>query len=255
MGIRHYKPTTPGRRGASVSDFAEITDRKKKPEKSLLRKIKKNGGRNNQGKITIRHRGGGHKRMYRLIDFKRNKDQIPAKVAFIEYDPNRSARIALLHYADGEKRYILAPDGLKAGDTVQSGEGVEPNVGNAMPLSRIPPGTRIHNIEMRPGRGGQLCRSAGVAAVMNAREGKWAQITLPSGEVRRLPSACRATIGEIGNSEHSSIVIGKAGRNRWKGRRPRQADHRQRSRPCAGPDVCRANTTCPRTPAGPRRGI
>ena len=220
MGIRHYKPTTPGRRGASVSDFAEITDRKKKPEKSLLRKVKKKGGRNNQGKITIRHRGGGHKRMYRLIDFKRNKDQVPAKVAFIEYDPNRSARIALLHYADGEKRYILAPDGLKAGDTVQSGEGVEPNVGNAMPLSRIPPGTQIHNIEMRPGHGGQLCRSAGVAAVINAREGKWAQITLPSGEVRRLPSACRATIGEIGNSEHSSIVIGKAGRNRWMGRRP-----------------------------------
>ena len=141
MGIRHYKPTTPGRRGASVSDFAEITDRKKKPEKSLLRKVKKKAGRNNQGKITVRHRGGGHKKRYRLIDFKRNKDQVPAKVAFIEYDPNRSARIALLHYADGEKRYILAPDGLQAGDTVQSGEGVEPNVGNAMPLSRIPPGT------------------------------------------------------------------------------------------------------------------
>ncbi|MFQ5730633.1 MAG: 50S ribosomal protein L2 [Planctomycetaceae bacterium] len=220
MGIRHYKPTSAGRRGGSVSDFAEITDRKKKPEKSLLRRAKKKGGRNNQGKITARHRGGGHKRLYRLIDFKRDKDSVPAKVAYIEYDPNRSARIALLHYKDGEKRYILAPDGLKAGDTIVSGPQVEPNVGNCMPLSRSPPGTQIHNIEMRPGRGGQLCRSAGVAAVINAREGKWAQITLPSGEVRRLPSACRATIGEIGNSEHSSIVLGKAGRKRWTGRRP-----------------------------------
>jgi large subunit ribosomal protein L2 len=220
MGIRYYKPTSAGRRGASVSDFAEITDRKKKPEKSLLKPARKKGGRNNQGKITSRHRGGGHKRMYRQIDFKRDKDGVPAKVAFIEYDPNRSARIALLHYADGEKRYILAPNGLEAGTIIHSGEGAEPNVGNAMPLSHIPPGTQIHNIEMRPGRGGQLCRSAGVAAVINAREGKWAQITLPSGEVRRLPSACRATIGEIGNSEHNAIVIGKAGRNRWKGRRP-----------------------------------
>jgi large subunit ribosomal protein L2 len=220
MGIRYYKPTSAGRRGASVSDFAEITDRKKKPEKSLLKPAKKKGGRNNQGKITSRHRGGGHKRMYRLIDFKRDKDGVPAKVASIEYDPNRSARIALLHYADGEKRYILAPNGLEAGKVIHSGEGAEPNVGNTLPLSHIPPGTQIHNIEMRPGRGGQLCRSAGVAAVINAREGKWAQITLPSGEVRRLPSACRATIGEIGNSEHNAIVIGKAGRKRWMGRRP-----------------------------------
>lgn len=220
MGIRHYKPTTPGRRGASVSDFAEITDRKKKPEKSLTRKHKKKAGRNHQGRITVRHRGGGHKKKYRVIDFKRNKDGVPAKVAFIEYDPCRSARIALLHYADGEKRYILAPNGLKAGDTVVSGEDVEPNVGNSMPLSKIPPGSTIHNIEMRPGRGGQLCRSAGTSAVINARESKWAQITLPSGEVRRLPSGCRATIGEIGNPEHSSIVLGKAGRKRWKGRRP-----------------------------------
>jgi len=220
MGIRYYKPTSAGRRGASVSDFAEITDRKKKPEKSLLKPAKKTGGRNNQGKITSRHRGGGHKRMYRLIDFKRDKDGVPAKVASIEYDPNRSARIALLHYVDGEKRYILAPNGLQAGHVIHSGEGSEPNVGNTLPLSHIPPGTQIHNIEMRPGRGGQLCRSAGVAAVINAREGKWAQITLPSGEVRRLPSACRATIGEIGNSEHNAIVIGKAGRKRWMGRRP-----------------------------------
>lgn len=220
MGIRHYKPVTPGRRGATVSDFADITDRKKRPEKSLTRRMKKKGGRNNQGKITVRHRGGGHKRLYRAIDFHRNKDTVPAKVAGIEYDPNRSARIALLFYADGEKRYILAPKGLSAGDTVVSGVDVEPVVGNAMPLGKIPPGTTIHNIEMQPGKGGQLCRSAGTSAVINAREGRWAQITLPSGEVRRLPSQCRATIGEIGNSEHSSIVLGKAGRKRWMGRRP-----------------------------------
>lgn len=220
MGVRKYKPVTPGRRGATVSDFADITDRKKRPEKSLTRRAKKKGGRNNQGKITVRHRGGGHKRLYRKIDFHRNKDSVPAKVAGIEYDPNRSARIALLFYADGEKRYILAPKGLSAGDTVVSGVDVEPVVGNAMPLEKIPPGTTIHNIEMQPGKGGQLCRSAGTSAVINAREGRWAQITLPSGEVRRLPSTCRATIGEIGNSEHSSIVLGKAGRKRWMGRRP-----------------------------------
>jgi large subunit ribosomal protein L2 len=220
MGIRYYKPTSAGRRGASVSDFAEITDRKKRPEKSLVVRMPKKGGRNNQGKITVRHRGGGHKKMYRIIDFKRDKDGIPAKVAFIEYDPNRSARIALLHYVDGEKRYILAPSGVEAGQTLMSGPDAEPNVGNCLPLERIPPGTSVHNIEMQPGRGGQLCRSAGVSAVMNAREGRWAQITLPSGEVRRIPSSCRATIGELGNSEHSAIVIGKAGRTRWKGRRP-----------------------------------
>ncbi len=220
MGIRFYKPTTPGRRGASVSDFAEITDRKKKPERSLVTRVKKKGGRNNQGKITTRHRGGGARKLYRVIDFKRNKDGVPAKVAYIEYDPNRSARIALLHYVDGEKRYILAPDGIAAGTMVVSGPEAEPKVGNCLPLNKIPPGTEIHNIEMQPGKGGQLCRSAGTSAVMNAREGKWAQITLPSGEVRRLPSACRATIGEVGNSEHSSIVLGKAGRKRWKGRRP-----------------------------------
>jgi len=220
MGIRHYKPTTPGRRGATVGDFTELTDRKKKPEKSLLVRHKKKGGRNNQGKITSRHRGGGHKRMYRLIDFRRDKDAVPAKVASIEYDPCRSARIALLHYADGEKCYILAPEGLKAGDRVMSGAEAEPKIGNCLPLDRIPLGTTIHNIEMQPGRGGQLCRSAGTGAVLNAREGRWAQITLPSGEVRRLPSQCRATIGQIGNSEHSSIVLGKAGRKRWMGRRP-----------------------------------
>lgn len=220
MGVRHYKPTSPGRRKATVSDFAEITDRKKKPEKSLVVRLNKHSGRNNQGRITARHRGGGHKKLYRIIDFKRNKDGVPAKVASIEYDPNRSARIALLHYADGEKRYILAPEKLGAGDTVESGEKVEPKVGNCMPLENIPTGTPIHNIEMQPERGGQLCRSAGTSATLNAKAGKWAQITLPSGEVRRLPKRCRATIGEIGNKEHSSIVLGKAGRKRWKGRRP-----------------------------------
>ncbi len=220
MGIRNYKPTTPGRRGASVGDFAEITDRKRKPERTLVVRYKKKGGRNNQGKITVRHRGGGHKRMYRLIDFRRSKDGVQARVAAIEYDPNRSARIALLHYTDGEKRYILAPKGLDVGDCVVSGENVEPVVGNCMPLSAIPLGSTVHNLEMQPGRGGQLCRSAGASAVLNAREGKWAQVTLPSGEVRRLPSACCATMGEIGNSEHGSIVLGKAGRKRWLGRRP-----------------------------------
>ena len=220
MGIRKYKPTTPGRRGASVSDFTELTDRKKKPERRLTKLRKKTGGRNNQGRITTRHRGGGHKQKYRVIDFKRTKDGVPAKVAFIEYDPCRTARIALLHYVDGEKRYILAPEGMVAGDEVMSGPGAEPKVGNCMPLSRIPLGTTIHNIEMQPGRGGQLCRSAGAAGVLNAREEKWAQITLPSGEVRRLPVSCRATIGQIGNLEHSLVVLGKAGRKRWMGRRP-----------------------------------
>ena len=219
MGIRFYKPVTPGRRGASVSDFAEITDRKKRPEKELTSRFKKKGGRNNQGKITALHRGGGHKRLYRQIDFRRDKDGVVGTVTHIEYDPNRSSRIALVEYADGEKRYIL--EGLKAGNKVESGTQLEPNVGNCMPLGVIPAGTMIHNIEMQPGRGGQLCRSAGVAATLNAREGRWAQVTLPSGEVRRLPSSCRATIGVLGNSEHSSITIGKAGRNRWKGIRPR----------------------------------
>ncbi|MEZ6045761.1 MAG: 50S ribosomal protein L2 [Planctomycetaceae bacterium] len=220
MGIRFYKPTSAGRRGASVSDFADITDRKKKPEKSLVVRLKKTGGRNNQGKITARHRGGGHKKQYRIIDFKRNKDAIPATVAFIEYDPNRTARIALLHYADGEKRYIIAPEGLAAGATVVSGDSVEPEVGNCMQLRNIPLGSSIHNIEMQPGKGGQLVRSAGNSAVLNACEDKWAQITLPSGEVRRLPNSCRATLGSIGNSDHQNVNLGKAGRKRWMGRRP-----------------------------------
>jgi large subunit ribosomal protein L2 len=220
MGIRYYKPTSAGRRSGSVSDFKEITDRKKKPEKTLLVRQKKSSGRNFHGKITVRHIGGGHKRMYRLIDFKRTRDGIPARVASIEYDPNRSARIALLHYADGVKTYIIAPEGLKAGDRVENGKDAEPKVGNCLPLENIPPGTVIHNIEMQPGRGGQLCRSAGTSAVINAREGNWAQITLPSGEVRRVSSKCRATIGAIGNSEHSAIQLGKAGRKRWLGIRP-----------------------------------
>jgi large subunit ribosomal protein L2 len=220
MGIRQYKPTTPGRRQGSVSDFAEITDRKKKPEKSLLHPLRKTGGRNNQGVICTRFRGGGHKRMYRIIDFKRRKDGVWATVVAIEYDPNRSSRIALLQYEDGEKAYILAPEGLKAGDKVISGEEVEPRVGNCIPLRRIPLGMEVHNLEMQPGRGGQLCRSAGTSATLSAREGRWAQVTLPSGEVRRVSSACRATIGTISNAEHMNISLGKAGRKRWMGRKP-----------------------------------
>lgn len=220
MGIRVYRPTSAGRRASSVSDFSDITDRKKEPEKSLLVRIRKTGGRNFQGKITAHHRGGGARRMYRLIDFKRTKDGVAATVTHIEYDPNRTARIALLLYADGEKRYIVAPDGLKAGDVIFSGKGYEPKVGNCMPLSEIPPGTVIHNVEMIPGHGAQMCRSAGTYATINAREGNWAQLTLPSGEVRRVPSSCRAVIGATSNGEHMKIRIGKAGRNRHRGIRP-----------------------------------
>jgi large subunit ribosomal protein L2 len=220
MGIRYYKPTTAGRRQGSVSDFAEITDRHKKPEKSLLEPHRKKGGRNHQGVITARFRGGGHKRMYRLIDFKRRKDNVWASVVAIEYDPNRSARIALLQYEDGIKAYILAPEGLKAGDRVLSGDAAEPRVGNCLPLRRIPLGMDVHNLEMKPGRGGQICRSAGTSATLTAREGAWAQITLPSGEVRRVSSECRATIGTLGNADHMNISLGKAGRKRWLGRRP-----------------------------------
>ena len=219
MGIRKYKPTTAGRRNASVSDFAELTPGAK-PEKSLLRPLHKKGGRNNQGKITARHRGGGHKRRYRIIDFRRNKDGVVAKVDSIQYDPNRSARIALLHYRDGEKRYILAPDGLKAGDCVESGADSPPDLGNALPLRNIPLGTEIHNVELLPGRGGAMCRSAGSSARLLAREGDWAQLSLPSGEIRRVPSKCRATIGKVGNPEHMAVRLGKAGRKRWLGRRP-----------------------------------
>jgi len=219
MGIRKYKPTTPGRRDASVSDFAELTPGAE-PEKSLLRPITKTGGRNNQGKITCRHRGGGHKRRFRLIDFRRNKDGISASVDSIQYDPNRSVRIALLHYADGEKRYILAPDGLKQGDRVVSGSDAPAKLGNCLPLSKMPLGTTVFNIEMRAGLGGVLCRSAGTSATLMARESEWAQISLPSGEIRRIPSACRATVGRASNVDHGAIVLGKAGRKRWMGRRP-----------------------------------
>jgi large subunit ribosomal protein L2 len=219
MGIRQYKPTSAGRRGASVSDFAELTAGSK-PEKRLLRTIQKAGGRNNQGKITARHRGGGHKRRFRVIDFRRDKDAVPSRVASIQYDPNRSARIALLHYADGEKRYILAPDSLKVGTQIESGPSAPPTVGNCLPLKNVPLGTTIHAIEMHPGRGAALCRSAGVSATLVARDANWAQITLPSGEIRRIPSVCRATIGKVGNADHMNVVLGKAGRKRWLGRRP-----------------------------------
>lgn len=220
MAIRQYNPTSAGRREGTVSDFSDLTDKKKKPEKSLLRPIKKKGGRNNQGVITVRFRGGGHKRRYRLIDFKRKKDGVPATVVSIEYDPNRSSRIALLEYQDGDKSYILAPEGLQAGDRIQSGAEAEPRVGNCLPLNKIPLGTSIHNLEMQPGRGGQICRSAGTSATLTAREGKWAQVTLPSGEMRRVSSDCRATIGTISNAEHMNLSLGKAGRKRWLGRKP-----------------------------------
>ncbi|RKZ10758.1 50S ribosomal protein L2 [bacterium] len=218
MGIKKFKPVTPSLRYRTVSDFAEIT--KSEPEKSLLRPHKRTGGRNNAGRMTSRHRGGGHKRRYRLIDFKRNKHEVPARVAAIEYDPNRSARIALLFYADGEKRYIIAPKGLEVGAQVVSGGAAPFNVGNAMPLERIPLGTLVHNIEMKPGRGGQMARGAGTYAQLMAKEGKNVTLRLPSGEMRMVNRTCLATIGEVGNSEHENIVIGKAGKSRWLGRRP-----------------------------------
>lgn len=218
MAIRKYKPTTPGRRFASVDDFSELT--KKKPEKSLTRPLKKNAGRNNLGRITRRHSGGGHKRLYRVIDFKRLKDNVPAKVAAIEYDPNRSARIALLKYRDGEKRYIIAPLKLKVGDMVMSGEKADIKVGNALPLKNIPTGTIIHNVELKTGKGAELVRSAGGFAQLLAKEGDYASIKLPSGEVRLVRVECRASIGQIGNSSHEIIRLGKAGRKRWLGVRP-----------------------------------
>lgn len=218
MGIKAYTPYTPSRRHMTTSDFAEITA--KKPEKSLVISIKKMAGRNNQGKITIRHRGGGSRRKYRIIDFKRRKDGIPAKVASIEYDPNRTANIALLHYADGEKAYIIAPNGLQVGQTVMSGDNVEIRVGNCLPLANIPVGTEVHNIELHPGKGGQLVRSAGGAAQLMAKEGNYATLRLPSGEMRMIPLNCRATIGQVGNIDHELINIGKAGRKRHMGFRP-----------------------------------
>lgn len=218
MGIKKFKPTSPGRRFVTVSTFEEITATE--PEKSLLEPLKRKGGRNGSGRITVRHRGGGHKRMYRIVDFKRDKDGIPAKVATIEYDPNRSARIALLHYADGEKRYMLAPVGLNVGQQVVSGPDADIKVGNALPLRNIPVGTMIHNIELHPGGGGQLVRSAGTAAQLMAKEGKYAHVRMPSGEMRLILQDCRATIGQVGNVDHENITVGKAGRSRWLGKRP-----------------------------------
>lgn len=225
MGIKQYKPTSAGRRGGMVSDFADCTHpRENRPEKSLLKPRKKKGGRNNQGITTSRFRGGGHKQRYRIIDFKRKLDNVEATVLQVEYDPCRTARIALLQYADEgkTKAYILAPDGLKAGDKVMSGEteAVEPRPGNCMPLWKVPQGMAVHNVELTPGKGGQICRSAGCAAVLTARDKDWAQLTMPSGEIRRVSSKCRATLGSVSNAEHMNISIGKAGRMRWKGRKP-----------------------------------
>ncbi|HOK05965.1 MAG TPA: 50S ribosomal protein L2 [Syntrophales bacterium] len=219
MAIRAYKPTSPGRRFQTCSDFKEITS--DKAERSLLRPLKKTGGRNNYGRMTSRHIGGGHKRRYRVIDFRRDKHDIPAKVATIEYDPNRTSRIALLHYVDGEKRYIIAPDKIAVGDTVISGERVDIKPGNALPLKNIPLGTLIHNLELKPGRGGQIIRSAGSYGQLMAKEEGYAQVRLPSGEVRKVRLECRATIGQVGNIDHENVSIGKAGRTRWLGRRPK----------------------------------
>ena len=218
MAIKTYRPTSPGRRGMTVSTFEEIT--RTKPERSLLRPLRKRSGRNVYGRITVRHRGGGHKRQYRLIDFNRDKVGISARVRSIEYDPNRSARIALLIYADGEKRYIIAPLGLQVGDTVMSGEDAEIRVGNALPLERIPLGTLVHNIELYPGRGGQMVRSAGTSAQVLAKEGEYVTLRLPSAEMRLVRKECMATVGEVGNVDHGNIKLGKAGRKRWLGRRP-----------------------------------
>jgi large subunit ribosomal protein L2 len=218
MAIRKMKPVTPGTRWMSVSGFEEIT--KTRPEKSLIEPLKKSGGRNNTGRITSRHRGGGHKRFYRIIDFKRDKLGMDAKVSAIEYDPNRNCRIALMQYADGEKRYIIAADGVKVGDLLRSGNDAEIKTGNAMPLSNIPAGTFVHNVELRPGKGGQIARSAGMVVQLMAKEGKYAQLRLPSGEVRNVLANCMATIGTVGNSEFENISVGKAGRSRWLGIRP-----------------------------------
>jgi large subunit ribosomal protein L2 len=218
MALIHRKPTSPGRRFQTVSDFAEIT--KTEPEKSLLRPLKKSGGRNNYGRRTARHLGGGHKRQYRLIDFKRDKIGVPAKVVSIEYDPNRTARIALLHYRDGEKRYILAPLELRVGDEIISSAGADIKPGNTLPLQDIPTGTLVHNVEMKPGKGGQMARAAGSYVQLMAKEGKLAHLKLPSGEVRMVPLNCKATIGQLSNVEHANISLGKAGRKRWLGKRP-----------------------------------
>ena len=218
MAIKKYKPTSPGRRFMSVSAFEEITT--DQPEKSLLRPLPKKAGRNNQGRITTRHQGGGHKRLYRVIDFKRNKDGIPGRVATIEYDPNRSARIALIHYVDGEKRYILAPNGLKVGEMIESGPSADIKPGNALPLANIPVGTVVHNVELHPGRGGQMARAAGAEVQLLGKEGDYVTLRLASGEMRLVRKECRATVGQVGNLDHENVNYGKAGRSRWKGIRP-----------------------------------
>jgi len=253
MGVRNLKPTSPGRRGMQVSDWNDLTHgNRNRPEKSLVEKIKKTGGRNHHGCVTARHIGGGHKSKYRVIDFKRLKDDVPAKVAQVEYDPNRSARIALLHYADGEKRYILAPIGLEAGATVMSGKLAEPRVGNAMPLRLIPTGLEIHNVELQPGRGGQLGRAAGTLIKLMAKEGSYATVQLPSGEMRKISIECRATIGQIGNTDHNSIVIGKAGRHRWMGYRPisRGCAQNPHDHPMGGGEGHRSGGRHPQGPTG-----
>ncbi|GJM25326.1 MAG: 50S ribosomal protein L2 [Phycisphaerae bacterium] len=221
MGVKVYKPTSPGRRKSSVNDYAELTDTKKRPEKSLTQRLRKHGGRNHHGKITARHRGGGARKIYRVIDFKRRKDGVVGEVASVEYDPNRTCHIALVKYTDGEKAYILAPVGVEAGYTVESGPGVEPRVGNAMPLKNIPVGMDVHNIELNIGQGGKLARSAGSSCRLLAREGDWATLVMPSGEMRQVRVECRATIGQIGNVDHQNLRVGKAGRMRHMGRRPR----------------------------------
>ena len=218
MAIKIYKPTSPGRRGMSGYTFEELSP--VDPERSLVRRGRKISGRNNQGRVTVRHRGGGHKRLYRVVDFRRDKHGVPGRIASIEYDPNRSARIALVAYADGEKRYIVAPLGLQVGSQIMSGPEAEVRMGNALPLKNIPLGTVVHNVELQPGRGGQLARSAGVGAQLMAKEGEYAMLRLPSGELRRVPLVCMATVGQVGNPEHANIKIGKAGRKRWQGWRP-----------------------------------
>ena len=250
MGIKVYKRTSPGRRNSSVNIRQEITTTK--PTKSLLRPLKKTGGRNHSGKITSRHRGGGHKRRYRLIDFKRNKDDQPAEVMTIEYDPNRTCNIALVQYPDGQKRYILAPAGLKVGATIDSGPSAEPRLGNCLPLKNIPTGLEVHNIELNPGQGGKMVRTAGGTARLAAKDGKWAQVILPSGEMRMVNAACRATIGQLGNAEHQNVRWGKAGRNRHRGRRPhvRGSAMNPVAHPMGGGEGRRAGGRHPVSPTG-----
>ena len=254
MAVRKYKPTSPGRRGASVSTFDEVT--RAKPEKSLVAKGRKKAGRNNKGKITTRHQGGGNKRRYRVVDFRRNKDGVPAKVAHIEYDPNRSARIALLHYADGEKRYILAPQGVSVGDTLMSGDRAEIRPGNALPLRNIPVGTVIHAVELRPGGGAKMARSAGVSVQLMAKEGTYATVRLPSGETRRVEAACKGVVGVVGNAEHELVQIGKAGRNRWKNKRPsvRSMAMNPVDHPLGGGEGKSSGGRHPTTPWGKKEG-